>query len=240
LLLSNIHALNQRRSELVEAAQHLNITVGALKQKFDAYQDTYRAKTWAEAVGQSLGDLHVSGGRVYHKAVILEVDKVGLRIRHEAGSARVHAANLDSALVERFQWDAQECRAQLSEEVLNEESMTTSDRGGSLANEKQRRLPQADSRGASMDEAKLALLRRSVSEKKRMVAQLTRDHREALFKVAAGRQVSIPGSLETWQARATRLTNALPKAQEQLIMAMALLHDVNPGDLLLVPDDFKP
>jgi hypothetical protein len=44
-------------------------------------------------------------GREYLQAVISRVTDVGLEIRHEHGTARIQAADLDASYQERFQWE---------------------------------------------------------------------------------------------------------------------------------------
>jgi hypothetical protein len=236
-LLRQLRNLDQRRTALEESGKDLKTSLRALQEEFLGYKDQYRAKTWAEAVGQSLGNLQVRGGREFRKAVILEVDKVGLRISHEEGSARVQAQDLDPALQDRFQWDDQESRAQLNQELLNQESITADPVAKPAKDVKPAPPTRATGKVTTPDAKKLESLRRTVSAWKSKVAQLNFDRNEALSKAATGRQVSVPGSLETWQSRAASLGKSLAKAKEELSAAKALLQDLNPGDSLLVPDN---
>ena len=66
-----------------------------------------------------------------------------------------------------------------------------------------------------------------------MVAQLTTEASEAQAKVASGRQVSVPGSLETWQDRSAGLVGKLAKARGELAAARAVLCALSPDDPVL-------
>jgi hypothetical protein len=105
-----------RRREVLEAeCDRLRTSISAMEEEFVSYRTKYREKIWAEAIGDSLGTLVVRGGREYRQAVISGVSEVGLEIRHENGTARLQAADLDASLQERFQWDDESRRARLRE-----------------------------------------------------------------------------------------------------------------------------
>lgn len=69
------------------------------------------------------------------------------------------------------------------------------------------------------------------------VAQLTTAATEAQAKVAIGRQVSVPGSLETWQDRSAGLAGELAKARGELAAARAVLRALSPDDPVLRPEN---
>jgi predicted nucleic acid-binding Zn-ribbon protein len=234
-LVRQIQQLEQRRTVLEASLKDLQTANHAMQDEFLKYKEKYRSQVRAEAVGQSLGNLIVRGGREYRKAVIVGVTDVGLEISHEEGRARVQAPDLDPALQERFQWNDEERRTRLKQELLQQET----EPGGPAAmrekdtpTEKPTRL----NREADVPDAeKLEALRRQVSAWKSRVAQLTSELHEARSKVAAGRQVSVPGSLETWQARAGRLGNELAKAKGELAATKAVLAALAPDDPVLRP-----
>lgn len=234
-LLRQVRALDQRRTTLMADQQDLQTSIQAIKQEYLRYKEKHLAKAWAEAVGQSLGNLKVRGGREYHNAVIVEVDPVGLQISHEEGRARVPAADLDPALQDRFQWNEKERRAQLEQERLQQESVH-SGLGATQNQPPNPAKPTRASRGwTEPTAAELEALRRRVSGWKSRVAQLTTESHDARSKAAFGRQVSVPGSLETWHNKASRLELELAKARSQLAVAKALLQEMEPASPLLQP-----
>lgn len=102
--------MSQRRIELVALRAKTQTAIAAMEQEFSRYRKGYRDQARAGAIGQSLGNLTIRGGREYRQAVITRVTGEGLEIRHENGLARLQAEDLAPALQERFQWNDEERR----------------------------------------------------------------------------------------------------------------------------------
>jgi hypothetical protein len=191
--------------------------------EFARYRTKYRDTTWAEAVGQPLGNLTSPGGREYRQAVIVRVTDVGLEIRHEEGTARVQAPDLDPALQERFQWNDEERRARLKQELDSQECATSSPDPATVADAGAGGTHPFKDETVLPDAGKLEALRGNVRAWKSKVAQLNAARNETRSKATSRIQSSIPGTLETWQARTARLENDLSLAKAELAAAQAIL-----------------
>ncbi len=97
--------LEARRSGLVLSLAKETRSLDLVNAAFDAYRERYCRTVRAAAVGEKLGDLKTREGRLYSAAVIVKVTDAGLEIRHEYGTARVLASDLDVGLRNRFQWE---------------------------------------------------------------------------------------------------------------------------------------
>ncbi len=229
-------ALTARRKSLTDTLGTLRLALPVLDAEFARYRSAYRDAARAAAVGESLGTFAVRGGREYRQAVINRVTEVGLEIRHENGIARVQAPELDQAMQDRFQWNDEARRAKLNEENAHHLAMA----GTPLPPEKPTRRtfdsPKPKGRAPDVDVAKLEALRSKVSLWKTRVSHLKSERSQALSAASYGSQSSVPGSLETWQAKAARLGSELAKASGEFAVAKAALAAAAPGDPLLRPD----
>lgn len=236
-LLRQLRNLDQRRRILVASREELQSSIQTTEEGFSRYRAKYREMIWAEAKGQPMGNLVTRAGREYRQAVIARVTEVGLEIHHEHGLARVQAPDLDSALQERFQWNDEERRAQLQHELAQDASMTRGPDSGEMTLPTPGESIRFGADRVDPDAGELALLRGKVRAWKSRVAQLQSERNEARLAASSGARSSIPGTLETWQARATRLGNELTMARSELALAKAFLAALEPGDPLLTPDE---
>lgn len=226
--------LDKRQKELVVQRDTISREVAALDEAFGGYRERYRQAEWSRAVGEELGTLTVRGGREYRHAVISKVTDAGLEIRHEHGMARVQAPDLDPALRERFQWDDARRARLLAEERSHHDAVS-------------RQVPEAeDARtgkapprrvlpASTSDEEAIVKARTDVRQWRAKVSQLKSDHRAALSNSSSG-STSVPGSLETWSARASRLGAELARSRAALAAAREKLGQLAPGDPLLRTD----
>jgi len=218
------------REALQRSRDELRSALAGIEQDFARYRGKYREFARAAAVGQSLGTLQIRGGREYHQAVITRVTEVGLEIRHEHGMARVQAPDLSAALQDRFQWNEEERRARLMEEAAHHAAV------GDSSGKPGKREPTAMARELP-DARKLESLRAKVRAWQSKVAHIQAQKNAAESSASYGAQSSVPGSLETWQARTARLGNEESKARAELAVAKAELARVSPQDLLLRPEN---
>lgn len=114
--------LRQRQAALEKSEIEVRDSIDALESAFTRYRADYRRKAWAGACGESLGTLTIQGGRAFQQVSITRVTEVGLEIRHECGTARIQAPDLDLKMQDRFQWRDEERRSQLEEERRNREA----------------------------------------------------------------------------------------------------------------------
>jgi hypothetical protein len=191
-------------------------------------------------VGQSLGNLSLRGGREYRQAVISRVTDVGLEIRHEHGIARIQAPDLDASMQDRFQWNDEERRARLAAEKADHDSIAPppapEDEPVAKIKRPSPSTKKTDSSKDEVDPDELSMLRSNVIAWKSKVVQLDADRSQAISSASYGGQSSVPGSLETWQAKASRLGGELARARAKLAEAKAALMVVSPDDSLLRPD----
>ena len=235
-----LKAMDQRQTVLEEMREELRKAISSQNKDFSCCRAEYRRKTWLAAVGENLGNLKVRSGREYKQATITRVTDVGLEIRHEDGIARVQAPDLDSKLQDRFQWSDEERRQVLGKELQNLEGEThpsiANDSAPADRNPKSS-VPEVGRVQAGMapDGAELTASRQLVSGWLVKVRLLSGEYQEATSRAGYGSQKSVPGSLETWSARASRLGKALARAQGELAVAKARLAAVAPNDSLLRP-----
>lgn len=235
-LRSQMAGLEKRRAALTASLDGLGKSIPALEKEFATYRGKYRDAARSAAVGQSLGNLAVRGGREYRAAVISRVTDVGLEIRHENGIARIQAPDLDQAMQDRFQWDDEERRARLNQENAAQEAVARIPEAVEPMEARPETPIRPNRDEGGVDPDKLESLRGKVTFWKNKVAQVSSDRSRALSSASYGSQSSVPGSLETWQAKASRLGTELAKARSELAAAKAALALVAPNDPLLRPD----
>ena len=90
---------NQARARL----ESLKRGIPELEREFAQYRVDCRRHAWSRAMGESLGEFHLPGGRVYHDAVIRQVTGEGILIRHRHGIARIPKRDLDEPMRDRLQ-----------------------------------------------------------------------------------------------------------------------------------------
>lgn len=220
---------------LASTKSGLEQSIQSLELGFSQYRGKYRDSAWTAAVGRALGDLKIRGGREFHQVVITRVTDVGLEIRHEHGLARVQAPDLDAALQDEFQWDDEARRERLKRESVNREKISMIPGTPSTPVAKPKPRVRSVQASPAAGEEEINRLRDKVRAWKTKVAQLDAERQEAMSRASFGSQTSVPGSLETWQARATRLGRQLERARADLAAAKAALENVAPGDRLCLP-----
>jgi cell division protein FtsB len=235
-LARKLSSMTARRKSLTETLGNLHQGMPTLEAEFARYRSTYRDAARAAAVGESLGTLTVRGGREYHQSVINRVTEVGLEIRHENGIARVQAPDLDQAMQDRFQWNDEERRAKLNEEIAAHQALADTPPQPETTTRRLIDSPKPMVRAGDEDSAKIESLRSKVILWKTRVHQLKSERNQAVNAASYGSRSSVPGSLETWQAKAARLGTDLAKASGELAAAKAALAAASPGDPLLRPD----
>ena len=228
----------ERKMELLARKDKLATALPALDAAFSACRSDYRAVTWRKAIGESYPRLAIRGGREYRDVAITKVTEVGIEIRHEHGIARIQAPDLDSAWQERFQWDDEERRAKLKEEDLSLQSQSPSTETHSQVDlPKESELASIPSTLTDADSpekaANLTSLRTQVLGWRSKVNLLSSERSIAASNASRGYQTSVPGTLETWGAKSTRLGTELVHAQVEYAKAKARLAAISPSDSLL-------
>ncbi len=247
-ILAGSRDMHERTAALENSRIQIRESISALEGQFSAYRANYCRQARAAAKGESLGTLTVRDGRTFQQATITRVTEVGMEIRHEHGIARIQAPDLAPPFHDRFQWNDEERRTRLKEELENQLAHTAS-----LAVEKptpgKKRKPKKKLAPRPPDppeeiqkvtfsgnaEKTLKQARLMVSGWTAKVSKLKTDKAEASMRAVYGNQSSVPGSLETWGARAARLGNELLHAQGALAAAKMELAGLNPDDPLLQP-----
>ena len=115
--------LRQRQLALVGSRTKLQESIQSMGQEFASYQAKCLERIWAAAAGQRLGTLSSRAGHEYREVVIMRVTAMGLEIRHAEGTARVRPQDLDTALRERFQWNAAEASTLLHRKLAPQDPL---------------------------------------------------------------------------------------------------------------------
>lgn len=221
--------LDQRKAVMLAGRKRLEREIPLLESEFAGYRRKYRDATWMAAVGEKPGNLILRGGREYLDVVITQVTEVGLEIRHKDGIARIKSQDLSTAMQDRFQWNDKEQQARFAAEEEVHKAMEPNRVIEELVPPHGRESGQS----GGPDERKLEALRGKVSAWKAKVSKLKSDHSQALSSASNNSQSSVPGSLETWQVRASRLGGDLARARAELAAARAGLAELSPSDPLL-------
>ncbi|MES2440401.1 MAG: hypothetical protein V4584_15130 [Verrucomicrobiota bacterium] len=251
-LSSRLETLRGLGSVLVKNREELQAEVASLDEKFSRYRSNYRRKTWAAAVGEKLGNITIRSGREYREATITRVTEVGLEIHHENGIARIQGPDLDARFQDRFQWNDEDRRQRLKEEHENlkkldakpDDSGEPAEDGNELVSNDtvsaSRKAAAARKGAAVADAEKLKALRQAVIAWRLKVSKLSSDRNEAMSRASYGNNTSVPGSLETWEARAARIGKDLSRAKAALVIAKSDLGMVAPNDSLLLAPEEQP
>jgi hypothetical protein len=240
-ILGKTETMRQRQVTLEDACKQLHQAIAGIEGDFSRFRAEYRRKTWAGAQGEKLGNLVLANGREYRDATITRVTDVGLEIRHADGIARIQAPDLDQKIQDRFQWNDEERRKILKQESAHLEGIAAgpAEEVPAIAaripetSVSETRRPLANT---TPDSSELATLRRLVIGWKSKVAMLRIERSVALSNSGYGSHTSVPGSLETWGAKAARLGNELARASSELAVAKSNLAAVAPADPLLKPE----
>ena len=204
-----------RELESLKAAKkELEDSLRDAKTGFSEYREQYRKSAGVAAVGRKLGDLRIRGGREYHEAVILRVTDVGLEIRHEHGLARVQAPELDPALRDEFQWDDEERRERLKRELANRRLVVASP--PEVAKPPATGAPRAAP--PYEEDGEIKELLEKVRIWRLRLAMLSAQRQSVHY---SSRNRSVPGGLETREAKAARLDGELARARASLSAAEA-------------------
>jgi hypothetical protein len=225
---AEIDTLTEKRAALAQS-------ITTLEKSFAEYRAAYRNAEWRLAIGEKHPSLAVRGGRTYQDVEITRVTPVGLEIRHADGIARIEGPDLPVPFQERFQWQDEERRAALHAEDENHRLTTETPKPPT------RRAPSADPGTAPTAPAapavseELTKARSLVIRWETRVDTLANEYSTARSMAGNGRSPSVPGSLETWHARAQRLSVQLEKARNELSNAKVRLAGLSPDDPLLRP-----
>lgn len=213
--------LAQREQSLRKSAADHEVAIRALEQEFQKFREQRRQAVRAAAKGEALRNLRVTGGKLYRNAVIVRVTDAGLEIRHEDGIARILAPDLERKWQDRFEWDDERRKALLAMETEQLASTAVAPPGVAVDR------PRED------EQASLRALRSEVIQWRLKESALSLEQSEAASRALYGGQTSVPGSLETWSAKSSRLSKELVRVRAEFSRAKAKLAVVAPGDPLL-------
>lgn len=206
-----------RLETLRQAREDGRREVATLEGDFATYQADRRQEAREGAVGMTLNALRTKSGKTYVQVVLRRVTSAGLEITHSSGAASIPATDLEKPFHDKFQWTAAEL------EGVKKFGMTAPPPAPVAK-------PPAPSGPAPEDIAKV---RNAVLGKRSQVTSLVAQLTEAEAGRATGK-TSVPGSLETWNARVNRLQGALTRAKGELSVLRARLAELSPRDPLTV------
>lgn len=230
-LKASAKVFDQQRQSLQQEIAKVNEEIAEISSRFSAYRSAYRERVWKGAIGEKLGNVRLKDGRDFRDVVVTKVTEVGLEVRHEHGFARMQGPDLPLAIQERFQWNDEERRQRLQQEQAFQASIG---RPPEAKHESRGRRP-ARAKSANHNRVvasteEIAQQRRIVQGWRAKVSTLRSEKRQADRNASSGRAVSVPGSLETWPARSSRLGRDLSKAQAALASAKSKLSALSPRD----------
>lgn len=219
----------------------INDSIAAATASFEEYRTRYRQQVRVAAAGEQLAELKSRSGKVYKEVTIRRVYAAGLDIRHEQGNSRLLPEDLDASWHERFQWTREEVAKFLEGERARQERHDQSvedSRPDSTPSTSPPGKPGTTAAKPNLADEKLQALRQDVIEARgRYVTAQSEASRARMEASSAGRDRSVPGSLETWSQRANRLESAASKLRSQYMTARGKLAAVAPQDGLLMTAD---
>lgn len=209
--------------KLSDKLDTLRQEIPRIENAFDDYRTKYRNNLWTTSAGQALGVLRTRDGKLYRQAVIRRVTSSSLDITCDTGPVSLPVFNLEQPVLDRFQWTDNEIKVAQRRAQDHQTPQATP----SPANP----ATPSPSPPAGPNRDELAKARTAVRLRIERTRALETQLSEARNAVASG-QRSIPGSLETWQARADRLQLAATRSRTDLAAAKADLARLDPKDPL--------
>ncbi|MEK7952629.1 hypothetical protein [Luteolibacter soli] len=224
---STTEQLKELRAQQASLAE----AVKAEKSEFAAYRTTYRKQLRQAAAGEKLPELQVMSGKVYRDVTIRRVTATGMEVSHAQGSSSIAADDLADSWRERFQWNAEEIAAALEEEKANEPKPDA--RPVPVKQQKPEKGFSPAKQAQQDAEKKFASLRRDMAEAKRRLDRAETEVSRARNEALTNKGKTVPGSLETWPERITRLEAASEAFRAQYVDARGKLTAASPDDAAL-------
>lgn len=225
-------------AELRAQQEVLQDAIETEEMSFAEYRATFRKKARQAAAGEKLPQLEVADGKVYREVTIRRVTPAGIEVAHSQGVSTLKPENLDDSWHQRFQWDAEE-----SAEVANqattpgdESTARVQEQGRGprqITKEKPVSVPSSKKQDDPELEKKLSVLRRDLAEAKLHLERAEADVTRARTDSLSARGRSVPGSLETWDERISRLEGASEIFRSRYLAARGKLAAAFPEDPLL-------
>jgi hypothetical protein len=224
---SNQARISQLRAEQIGLTRQLNQT----EQNFHNYRVRIRTQARANCVGQALESLTLPNGRSYRDVVVRGFDELGLRIHHQGGSARLSYEDLPESWKNRLHWQEDELKITQRQSPPSRKSVGTPETLPEPRKPIQKTIDQRSAdRKPREDDIKVARTRFIQS---RQAYLHLRSQASAARLNASSSRKSVPGSLETWAARAEKLERHTFQLRAGFLQAKSELSSISPGDPLL-------
>ncbi|MEM1083353.1 MAG: hypothetical protein AAGI48_04480 [Verrucomicrobiota bacterium] len=226
----NLGRLSVLRSNLSTLEHELEKLSGFREQ----HDEKYRKQVRGAAVGTKLPELSLPRGKTYHEVVIRGFDPSGLKIQHRLGTARIPYRDLPESWKTRLHWSPDEhlaTRPRVATPKEGPPATASSDpKEETLSREPE---PLSDIRRDDEPSSDIDAIRLRVIRAQSVYRQATSQAAEAHRNANSSQNRSVPGSLETWGERATRLDQWVRRIRKELNQAEEELRSVRPGDPLL-------
>lgn len=112
-----------RAAELAQRRRQLEAEIPALLAAYQQARAERIARARAAAAGEVIAPLVLTNGRLFERAVIREVDEVGMVIERDDGRARVPCDQLGPEWWDRFEWSLDLKQQQLAAEQHHDEQL---------------------------------------------------------------------------------------------------------------------
>jgi hypothetical protein len=220
-MLAENEAGARRLEELGSQRAACEAGLASVRAESAEYRAAYRRQVRAEAAGERMAELRSLNGRTYREVAIRQVTAEGIEFRHADGISRLSPGDLEAAWRERFQWDPEE----IPKAVAKAEPETEP-----KAKPKKPAPPRKERPVPQTTEDELEELRAAVIATQADVDAALAEVAHARAEELTNRGRSVPGSLETWRDRATRLEGVAKRLKTRNLAARARLAAVSPGD----------
>jgi hypothetical protein len=214
-------AETRRLAELAPRKASVEAELEAVRAASAEYRASYRRQVRAAAAGERLAELKSLNGRTYREVTIRQVTADGIDFRHADGISRLGPSELDGTWRERFQWDPEEIPQAVAK--AEPEAEPKAKPKTPAPPRKERPVPQTTE--DELEELRAAVIA-TQADVDAALAEVGRSRSEA----QTNRGRSVPGSLETWSERATRMEGVAKRLKTRNAAARARLAAVSPGD----------
>lgn len=219
MLSLSYEAVVARHADLDRLRKRLKDSLAKTNESFDDFRIATKKRAWLQALGNSLGRLQTTEGRVFNEALLVDVNDEGISIRHTGGTATIPPDSLGKSYWNLFLWDD----------------------GGAQDPSRRSSLPEIVSQTANsahdkrpkVNQAKLRLLRSDLLAAGEEIERFSAEIRGLSSSRSSSISLTAPGTLETWTERRARLFRRLGEAEVRFAAARAELMIHFPEDPLL-------
>lgn len=226
--LASLNALREEQAvaleHLIESRRTLEAETAILHSAIEEHQKQYREKVRTALIGTTHPKIGMADGSFYSDVTIRSIRNGILGFAHRGGFARVPIGDLEDVWKRKLSWDR-------SEAITTQGNPAPKSDGPRPS--KSQPEPREEPAKSSEDRAEIEKARLNLITQRDLYRRAVSEAATARSK-AYGSERSVPGSLETWSERATRMEKLVQKYRASYQLARSQLMALAPGDPLLI------